>query len=249
MESVSRNELISKWFIFAFGTIAVPIYFIFGTFDLHIIADSGYELASDNFILANLVYFTIWSNILAYIWSVLALLSIYGGLEKLYNFCEHPSIKSVPFIMMGITCIVSFIILYPLGYIYLLGEYTFIKATWIIFYVAFLTWLLFQHLMVWVVMVLDMVFTGGYRAKNDEKENGKTIIINCAYSTIVPLIWLVLSLFLIGFGVIPPQYPFMDIFNQGPILTFINIIILVLIFVSWFISFWGLSVWSNKKYM
>lgn len=208
------------------------------------------NITFDFMALANqFVYFTIWSNVLAFVWVILAFVSTVTKNEKLTKFVEHPSVKLTPFIMMFITMTVSFIILYPIGFIWLLHKFSTTQAILLIIEVMFLTPLLFQHLLVAVVLLLDLIFTKGYRVEKEETMNDKLKAMGL--SMIIPIVWMFLSIIAIETGFIPPQYPFMAIFVRGADLTptqvIFSILTLVCIIMTWVFIWFTVAYYTNKN--
>lgn len=212
-----------------------------------------------------LVYFTIWSNIVAFFWVTTALIAEIFDNKKMKAFVEYPAVKCTPYIMMLITMVVSFVILYPIFFLISLQDYTdtitgefhegmTVGASLIfILEMAFVSPLLFQHFLVSIVLIVDMKLTKGYRPEGDKKETGKTFTKALLLSMIIPIAWLLPSIIYIGLGYLTPQYPFMYLFpwvDGAPETTglIINWIILSMIFVCWFAVYGALAKYSNKKY-
>lgn len=94
------------------------------------------------------------------------------------------------------------------------GEHTFLEASWKVFSLAFLTPLVFHHLLIAVVLIIDIAFTKGYRSISNTKETKKEFYIGLLISLIIPLCWLIPSIVLISQQIIVPQYPFMYLFSE-----------------------------------
>lgn len=210
-------------------------------------------------VLNQLLYFTVWSNILAFIWVVLAFSATVSKNDTLNRIVEYPGFKNTPCIMMFITMSVSFLILYPMGFVGLLTSGNSLGySTWMIFRISFLSPLLFQHLLVSVVLISDMIITKGYTPWKQKKENKSDIAIGLAISTIVPLCWAIPSIIAIATTSIVPQYPFMNLFPEvlgrdGTIVENSTLTIVLSwltfagIFVIWFCYYGIICYFTNKN--
>ena len=242
--------------------MAVPVAFImnyYGSFS-YIPGYNYFESSGWSSIADQLLYFTIWSNIVAFFWVLLATLSsIFKDNRKLSKFIEYSGVKNTPLIMMFITMSVSFLILYPIIFIGSLKDHTTSEAILSILWISFLTPLLFQHLLVAIVLILDMVMTKGYKTLNNKKETKKQWFIGFSISSIIPLAWLLISIIAIAGHILVPQYPFMNLFPHslqpdGTLSDFpisrvvLDWVTLICIVIVW-CGYYGLiSVYSNKKY-
>ncbi len=230
-----KKIIINRTLLFICAIIAVPLFLLLEFIFKPII--NG-ESISNKFFIEYIVYFTNWSNILGFIWATLAFSNLYIENEKLENILEHPSVKGVPLIMLFITFAVSnTILLIPL-----FQSHSVVEGIAILF-----GWWLFFHTLVPIFFVLDFILLKGF--KTNRELSIKEISINMGYSIIIPLLWLIPSLFLIGFHVIEPQYPFMNLFGEeNALMLVVHFITLIFIALSWFGIFYGISIYSNKKY-
>lgn len=210
-------------------------------------------------VLRQLTFFTMWSNIIAMVWVIIALWAEISNKQKLKNIVESSVFKNLVFIMLTVTLIVAFVFLYPLLTYDISskmqsGEIIHDNSVawdtfYIMFYLIFLSPLLFQHLLVPIVIIVDYFLTKGYQTKGNVKESGRTSLINMLYASIVPLSWFIISLILIGFGAIEPQYPFMNIYGVGIGREFLNIFIIIIIIALFLLLWWLLYKYTNKKFV
>ncbi len=222
---IDINLLINRVFLFSFCLFAIPISFIYD-----VVGDETYG------ILKWIMYFTIWANIFTFIWSTFAFINIFQKSEKIEKILENWFIKGTTVIFIFIT-----------GFVF-----NFILVPWVlIINKGFEGWtLLFgysiaQHFLVPIFMTRDFFLTKGFMF--NKNENIKQIIYKLVISIITPLIWLILSLIFISLNIIEPQYPFMNLFETNGIELFINISILLIISISWFILFYFLFFYSKNR--
>lgn len=222
-EKKNRNLLINRVLLFSFSIIATPMSFIV----------QGIPIG----IFTWLMYFTTLSNIFVFIWSSIVFLNIYLENFKIKSFSEHWFIKNITTLCIFITGVVFTIILFPWS----IAEN---PSNWLAIVMFYFGLSLAQHVLVPIFMVTDFFLTKGSDINN---QSNKDLIIKTSISTIIPLFWLSLSLILIYFNVLSPQYPFMDVFDTQGNSLIINVFILLLIAISWMISFFLLLKYSNEN--
>lgn len=241
--------------------MGVPISFVmnyFGAFSYigtgDFVPSSGGWSAVEN----QLIYFTVWSNILAFIWVTMACFATATNNKLLNKIVEYPGFKNTPFIMMFITMSVSFIILYPFFCLTLTNDNGFWLALWITIQAAFLTPLLFQHGLVSIVLIADMKMTKGYSTLNGKKENGREWFLGLLIGSLIPLAWVFLSVSFIATEQLVPQYPFMNLFpdvlgmdgtlHHNSMVTIISSwITFLIIALVWFVYWILITKYTNKR--
>lgn len=189
-----------------------------------------------NTLLVDLMFFTIWSNIFIFIWAIFGFISLFQASDKLEKILNHWLIKGTPLIWIGVTFLVFNFYLVP----YIFIGRGFKDGLLIIF-----GWSFFQHFLVPIFMINDFVLTKGITSKA-KRWNNKEIAKNTTISIIIPAIWLSLSLILISQNIIPPQYPFMNLFNVSDKELATNLIILIIISFMYIGFFIGIFVIDNK---
>lgn len=236
-----QKILINRIFLFSFALVATPIsIFIFWASDSF----------SINSLFVILMYFTIWSNIFVFIWSGLSLINIRKKSEKINKILEHWFIKTTITLFIFLTGIVLNFILIPWEIVlHEIGDANVPNPNGLNFYtnliIAILGASLFQHVLVPIFMVRDFFLTKGANIK--EETSKFSLVKKTVISLIAPIIWFILSLIFIGTGILEPQYPFMHFFDTKGWELGINIIIILLICLSWIVLFYQMLVYSNKN--
>lgn len=220
--NLEKKLIINRTLLFAFSIIAFPLAFL----------SEGITLGAGQY----LMYFTIWSNIIVFIWATIAFINIYLNNDKLEAIVENWYFKTTSMMFIFITGIVFNAILLP----WMIVINGFGKSILIYFGFSFM-----QHVLTPIFMSRDYYLTKGCRL--NEKQNIKDISIKVIVLMILPAIWLLVSLPMIYFNVIDPQYPFMDLFGVSNTVLIINIFIILGIALTGIILFY-ISIWLTNKY-
>jgi len=226
---INKKIIINRSLLLIFSSIGILVYFTI----------SFFHYTSSHEFLVELMYFTIWSNIIVFVWSIFGFISLFNQKNHLERKINHWFIKGTPFVWITITFFVFNFILLPL--MITTKDLSLKESLLYIFSISIV-----HHFIVPILMMNDYRMTGITR-KKEGYWTWKDIIRNISISTIAPLIWLVLSLILISQNIIEPQYFFMDLFGvKNDVLT-INILILVFISIAYLIIFMLLFVENNKR--
>ncbi len=226
LKKSNKLLIINRTLLLFASFVAIYLYFI----------NVLLQMDTLNSFLIDLMFFTIWSNLFIFIWVIFAFISLFKEDDKWEKILNHWLIKGTPLIWIGITFLVFNFYLIP----YIFIENSFKDGLLIIF-----GWSFFQHFLVPIFMTSDFVLTKGITT-NNERWTAKQIAKNTIISLIIPAIWLSLSLIFISQNIIPPQYPFMDLFDVSNKELTINIIILIIISCMYMSFFVGIFVIDNK---
>ncbi len=222
----NKMLIINRTLLFFAAFVATYLYFV------HILLEAK-EIDS---LLVTIMFFTIWSNIFIFVWAIFGFISIFQVTNKMEKILNHWFIKGTPLVWISITFLVFNFYLVP----YIFIDNSFKDSLLIIF-----GWSFFQHFLVPIFMVADFVLTKGITTK-EKRWEPKKILVNALISLIIPVIWLSLSLIFISQNIIPPQYPFMNLFDSEGKEFAINIVILIIISLMYIGFFIAIFLLDNK---